>query len=193
MAADLPRLLSAERHSRAAVVRAVVERYAGADVAALAALVDERVGSEVLSRLSPAAVRVVREHRAAGHRTVLITGALDVFTRPLAPLFDEVLAAQLDVDADGRATGRLVSPPVVGEARAAWLRRRAREQGWDLAGSAAYADSLSDLPMLRAVGRPVAVNPDLPLERLARQERWPVEHWPSTPGRSRFALAGAGR
>jgi len=193
LAADLPRLLAAERHSRASVVRAVTERYAGADVEALTALVDERVASEVLSRLSPVAVRAVREHRAAGHRTVLITGALDLFTRPLAPLFDEVLATRLDVAADGRATGRLAEPPVVGEARAAWLARRAAEDGWDLPSSAAYADGLSDLPMLRAVGRPVAVNPDVALARLARREQWPVVHWTSTPGRPRFALAGAGR
>ena len=193
LAVDLPRLLAAERHSRATVVRAVTERYAGADVEALAALVDERVGAEVLSRLAPAAVRAVREHRAAGHRTVLVTGALDVFTRPLAPLFDEVLAARLDVGPDGRATGRLAGSPVVGEARAAWLVRRAAEDGWDLARSAGYADSLSDLPMLRAVGQPVAVNPDVALARVAQRERWPVVHWSSTPGRSRFALAGAGR
>ncbi len=193
LAADLPRLLAAERHSRATVVRTVTERYAGADVEALAALVDERVGAEVLSRLAPAAVRAVREHRAAGHRTVLVTGALEVFTRPLAPLFDEVLAARLDVGPDGRATGRLAEPPVVGEARAAWLARRAADEGWDLASSAGYADSLSDLPMLRAVGQPVAVNPDASLARVARREKWPVVHWTSTPGRSRFQLAGAGR
>jgi HAD superfamily hydrolase (TIGR01490 family) len=193
LAADVPRLLAAERHSRASVVRAVTERYAGADVLALQELLDERVGSEVLARLSPAAVRVVREHRAAGHRTVLITGALDVFTRPIAPLFDEVLAARLETGPDGRATGGLAASPVVGEARAAWLTRRAHEEGWDLAASAAYADSLSDLPMLRAVGLPVAVNPDLALAKVARREKWPVEHWASTPGRGRLELAGASR
>ena len=193
LAADLPRLMAAERSSRAMVVRTVTERYEGADVEALEALVDERVGSEVLSRLSPAAVRAVREHRAAGHRTVLVTGALSVFTRPLAPLFDEIVAARLDTGHDGRATGRLAEPPVTGEARAAFLGRRAATDGWDLAASAAYADSLSDLPMLRAVGQPVAVNPDRALAKIARRESWPVLEWSSTPGRARFALAGAGR
>ncbi len=193
LAADLPRLLAAERSSRATVVRTTTERYAGADVEALQALVDERVGSEVLSRLSPAAVRAVREHRAAGHRTVLVTGALSVFTRPLRPLFDEIVAAELATAPDGRATGRLVAPPVTGEARAAFLVRRSMSEGWDLAGSSAYADSLSDLPMLRAVGAPVAVNPDRALATIARRESWPVLEWTSTPGRARFALAGAGR
>lgn len=193
LAGELPRLLAAEKHARATVVRTVTEAYAGADVEALAALVDERVASEVLSRLAPAAVRVVREHRAAGHRTVLVTGALDVFTRPLAPLFDEVVAAHLEVGHDGRATGRLAEPPCVGEARAAWLAQRAAAGAWDLSASTAYADSLSDLPMLRAVGHPVAVNPDVALGRVARREKWPVVQWESTPGRGRFALAAAGR
>jgi phosphoserine phosphatase len=124
---------------------------------------------------------------------VLVTGALSVFTRPLAPLFDEIVAARLDTGHDGRATGRLAEPPVTGEARAAFLGRRAATDGWDLAASAAYADSLSDLPMLRAVGQPVAVNPDRALAKIARRESWPVLEWSSTPGRARFALAGAGR
>ena len=49
--------------------------------------------------------------------------------------------------------------------------------GADLSASYAYADSLTDLPMLEAVGHPVAVNPEVPLARLARSRRWPVEIW----------------
>ncbi len=77
----------------------------------------------------------------------------------------------------GRCTGHLARPPLVGEARAAWLRHRAREDGWDLSVSYAYADSASDLPLLRSVGHPVAVDPDVILSRVAHKERWPVEGW----------------
>jgi len=194
LAVRLPGLIAADRRSRGAVVRAVALRYAGADPEALARLVDTEVASAVLRRLSAAAVRVVREHRAAGHRTVLVTGGLDVFTRPLAPLFDEVCAARLAVGADGRATGRLVEPPVVAEARAAWLRRRALVEGWHLASSSAYADSASDVPLLRAVGTPVAVNPDVVLARTAKREGWPVVRWAPTPGAGASLVAsGADR
>ena len=82
---------------------------------------------------------------------------------------------------DGRCTGFLTRPPLVGEGRAAWLRHRAASEGWDLAASYAYADSASDLPMLRAVGRPVAVDPDVALSRVARTSRWPVETWHARP------------
>ena len=77
----------------------------------------------MLARLAPAAVRRVREHRAAGHTTVLITGAIRPLTRPLAPLFDHIEAAELGVDERGRCTGFLASSPLVGESRAAWMRQ----------------------------------------------------------------------
>ena len=124
----------------------------------------------------PAAIRRVRDHRAAGHRTVLITGAIRPLTRPLAPLFDEIAAADLAV-VDGECNGHLARPPLVGENRATWLHAYATRNGADLSKSYAYADSASDLPMLRAVGHPVAVSPDLAVTRAARRGRWPVEDW----------------
>ncbi|HVA60230.1 MAG TPA: HAD-IB family hydrolase [Mycobacteriales bacterium] len=177
LATRLPGYLRAERRDRGAFLRAVYRRYAGAALAELDNLVDEVVADLVLSRVSPTALRRVREHRAAGHRTVLITGAIRPLTRPLQPLFDDVVAADLSLDAGGRATGFLASPPLVGEGRAAWLRRYASIERLDLAASYAYADSHSDLPMLRAVGHPVAVNPDVALYRAARRGRWPIEDW----------------
>ena len=122
-----------------------------------------------------------------GHRTILITGALEHFSRPLEPLFDQVVPAKLDV-VDGRYTGDLVAPPLVGEARAAWLRARAAAEGIDLARSYAYADSHSDLPLLLAVGNPVAVNPDVALFRAARARRWPIETWTRSGGTPRVLV-----
>jgi HAD superfamily hydrolase (TIGR01490 family) len=181
VARALPRWLLTERRDRGAFLRSVYRRYAGADYDELLRIVDEDVTDTVLGRLSAAAVRKVREHRAAGHRTVLITGAIAPLARPVAPLFDEIIAADLAVGADGRCTGFLVRPPLVGEGRGAWLKHRARQEGWDLAGSYAYADSASDLPLLRAVGHPVAVDPDIALSRVARRAKWPVESWHARP------------
>jgi phosphoserine phosphatase len=108
---------------------------------------------------------------------VLLTGAVEVLTRPLRPLFDEIVTARLAVGPDGRHTGRLATAPLVGEARAAWIHDYARRNALSLPHSYAYADSQSDLPMLRAVGHPHATNPDLPLLRLARKSGWPIEEW----------------
>jgi HAD superfamily hydrolase (TIGR01490 family) len=187
VARRLPHYLAAEKRDRGEFLRSFYRRYDGASVEGIGRLVDEQVGELVLRRLSPAAVRRIKEHRAAGHRTILITGALDCFARPLGPLFDDVLAARLDRQ-DGRYTGRLASPPVVGEARAGWLRSYAAAHGSDLKASYAYADSHSDLPLLRAVGNPVAVNPDVALYRVARKRRWPVEDWRRSNGTPRVLI-----
>jgi len=148
-------------------------------------LTQEMVSQLILTKSFPEGLRRVREHKAAGHRTILITGALSFNVAGLKPLFDEIVAAELAVDGDGRATGRLAAPPLVGEARAAWLRRYASTEGIDLRNSYAYADSYSDLPLLRAVGNPVAVSPDAALLRLARRRRWPIEEWQMAGGMPR--------
>jgi fatty acyl-CoA reductase len=177
----LPRWLITERRDRGAFLRSVYRRYDGADYAELLRIVDEDVTDTVLGRLSATAVRTVREHRAAGHRTILITGAIAPLVRPVAPLFDEIVAADLAVDNEGRCTGFLARPPLVGEGRGSWLRHQAARHGWDLSASYAYADSASDLPLLRAVGHPVAVDPDIALSRVARRSKWPVVSWHARP------------
>ena len=173
---SLPRYLIADRRDRGALLRAVYRRYAGVDPADLDRLVDEELADDILARVWPAAIRRVRDHRAAGHRTLLITGAIRPLTRPLAPLFDEIAAAELAV-ADGKCNGHLARPPLVGESRATWLQAYAARTNADLKESYAYADSASDLPMLRVVGHAVAVSPDLAVTRAARRGRWPVEDW----------------
>jgi HAD superfamily hydrolase (TIGR01490 family) len=185
VARALPRWLATEKKDRSAFLRMVYRRYEGASMADLDRIVDEDITSTMLTRLSPGAIRAVREHRAAGHRLVLVTGAVTPLTRPIAALFDEIVAAELAVDGRGRCTGLLQRPPLVGESRASWLQHRAAEAQWDLSASYAYADSASDLPLLRAVGHPVVVDPDVVLSRVARRERWPVELWHGNQAGSR--------
>ena len=179
IAAKVPGLVQAERRDRTDFLRTVYREYAGARLADLERLADRHLTDHVLARLSPDAVRRVREHRAQGHHTVLITGAIRPLTRPLAPLFDHIEAAELAVDDRGVCTGYLASSPLVGESRAAWMHSHAAERGLDLAGSFGYADSHSDLPLLAAVGNPVAVRPDVPLFRHARRSHWTIVDWAS--------------
>jgi HAD superfamily hydrolase (TIGR01490 family) len=185
IAAKMPSLLQAERRERSAFLRSVYREYAGARLADLDAIADEHLTDHVLTRLSPAAVRRIREHRAAGHETVLITGAVRPLTRPLLPLFDHIEAAELAVDDRGICTGYLASSPLVGESRAAWMESYAAERGIDLKQSFGYADSHSDLPLLAAVGNPVAVRPDVPLFRHARKARWTIVDWTSSTSSTR--------
>jgi alcohol-forming fatty acyl-CoA reductase len=184
----LPSYLRAERRDRGTFLRSVYRRYAGADLAALERFVDETLAPHILSRLSPDAVRRIRDHRAAGHTTILITGVVRPLTRPLEALFDVIVAADLAVDAEGRCTGFLSGPPVVGESRAAWLQHYAALHGIDLAESFAYADSHSDLPMLSTVGNAIAVSPDVPLMRAANTNQWSIVEWKIKPIAPRWTL-----
>ncbi|QZY30685.1 HAD-IB family hydrolase [Nocardioides coralli] len=194
IASRLPGLVRAERRDRGTFLRAIYKEYAGARLADLEALADEVLVDHVLARLAPAAVRRVREHRAAGHRTVLITGAIAPLTRPLAPLFDHVEAAELAVDDRGVCTGALARSPLTGESRAAWMRHWADRHGVDIGASFGYADSHSDLPLLQAVGHPVAVSPDVSLFRHARRHHWPIVDWKSADSASRsLNPVGGGR
>ena len=141
----------------------------------------------LLEKAFPAGIRRVREHRARGHRTVLITGALDFVVEPLRPLFDDVVCARLG-ERDGILTGELDATPPAGEARALTLAAYAAAEGLSLDEAVAYADSTSDLPMLEAVGHPVAVNPEGKLFAIARRRGWHVENWSRSPGAPRHLL-----
>jgi alcohol-forming fatty acyl-CoA reductase len=180
----IPAYLMADRRDRGEFLRTFFRRFEGASVEGVDRLIDEVVSEFMLQKVSAAAVRRIREHRAAGHRTIMITAAAEPFVRPLAPLFDEVIGARLAVE-DGVYTGFLAEPPLVGEARGAWLVRYAELEGADLKASYAYADSHSDLSLLRTVGNPVVVSPDAALLRLAKRRRWPIEEWSMAGGMPR--------
>ena len=98
------------------------------------------------------------------------------------------MAAELATDEQGRCTGFLTTPPLVGESRAAWLKRYASLHGIDLSRSYAYADSHSDLPMLQTVGHPVAVSPDIPLMRAAARNQWSTVEWKTKPSTPRWQI-----
>lgn len=188
VARRLPGYLLAEQRDRGSFLRAVYRRYRGLDLAALEQRVDTRMAPYILDRLSVDALERIQEHRAAGHTTILITGAVRTLTRPLRPYFDVIVAAELATDADGRCTGFLTTPPLVGESRAAWLKRYAALHDVDLARSFAYADSHSDLPMLETVGHPVAVSPDIPLMRAAGRNQWSTVEWRTKPSTPRWQI-----
>jgi alcohol-forming fatty acyl-CoA reductase len=184
---EAPRLLALDRQDRGDFLRYFYRRYEGAPAGRLRADTWELFSDLILIKSFPSGIRRVREHRRVGHRTLLITGALDVVVEPLRPLFDDIVCASLGERA-GRFTGELVDPPPTGEARAMIMADYAGAHGLDLQQSIAYADSASDLPMLEAVGHPVAVNPEAKLAAIARKRGWHVEHWPKAPGAPRPLL-----
>jgi len=183
-----PRWLYLERRSRAEFQRSFYRQYDGLDYEVMKKLGREALNAVTLRRIYPEGMRRIREHQRAGHRVLLLTGALDVVVEPLAELLGvEVDSAHVLVK-EGRMTGDLQSPPPAGEARATLLEEYAAKNGIVLAESFAYADSLSDLPMLELAGTPVVVNPDARLSQVAGQRGWRVERWRMAPGNWRLPM-----
>jgi len=178
---ETPGLLALDRKDRGDFLRHFYRRYDGAPVASIEAEVWDMWAEHMMNKSFPAALRRVRRHRELGHRTILITGALDVLVEPIKPLFDSVVAAHLG-QRDGRYTGELTEAPCTGEARALAIREYCSAEGLDLEQCVAYADSASDMPMLEVVGHPVAVNAEAKLAAIARKRGWHTENWTRDPG-----------
>jgi alcohol-forming fatty acyl-CoA reductase len=182
-----PALLALDRRDRGDFLQSFYRRFEDAPLARLQEDSWELFHRQLLTRSFPDGFARVRAHRALGHRTLLITGALDFIIEPIRPLFDDIVCAVMGVE-EGRLTGQLTTLPPIGEARALLLADYANEHLLSLEESVAYADSASDLAMLEAVGFPVAVNPESRLSAIARRRGWHVEHWAKAAGGSHRPL-----
>jgi HAD superfamily hydrolase (TIGR01490 family) len=140
----------------------------------------ERLGTPVLAlilpRVYPQMLAVAHEHQDAGRRAYIVTAAsqelADILARVM--VLDGAIGSSISEVQDGVYTGRATGVFVYRTGKAQAIEELAAREGIDLQSSYAYSDSESDLPMLRAVGHPVAVNPDSTLARVARQEGWQV-------------------
>jgi HAD superfamily hydrolase (TIGR01490 family) len=139
----------------------------------------QRLGPDVLAGILPLLYREVLDeafaHQDAGRPAYIVTAASQELADVLAHVltFDGGIGMRSEVR-DGVYTGAPAGPFTYREGKAAAIRELAAREGIDLAESYAYSDSESDLPMMRAVGNPVAVNPDAALERVARAEGWRI-------------------
>ena len=129
----------------------------------------------VLPRVYPQMLTVAYGHQDAGRRVYIATASSQQMADMLSYVlgFDGGIGARSEV-VDGRFTGRDQGEFTYREGKAARIRELAAAEAIDLRASYAYSDSESDLPMLRLVGHPVAVNPDAELERVATDEGWEI-------------------
>jgi len=151
-----------------------------------------RVLAGVLPRLYPQMLEVAYAHQDAGRPIYICTAASQEMASLLSLVlsFDGGIGSRSEI-LDGVYTGREGGLFAYREGKAQAIGELADRQGLDLATSYAYSDSESDLPMLRAVGHPVAVNPDSTLARIAAQEGWEVLHFDRLHRRLKIAAAAA--
>jgi HAD superfamily hydrolase (TIGR01490 family) len=171
------------------VLRVARDLIAGVPVRSLERMNPE-VMAAILPRIYPQMLEEVYAHQDAGRATFIVSAAGNGVVESLAAVLgmDGGIGTCYEADHDGVFTGRFEGPFVYGPGKVEAMESFAASHGIDLAASYAYSDSLSDLPMLRAVGNPVVVNPDPPLAEIAREEGWQAMRFERL-GRRLVALA----
>lgn len=133
----------------------------------------------VLEHIQKAGREAVERHRAEGDVLAIVTGATPYIANPLAAELgiENVVCTRLEVDADGRFTGRPIEPLCYGAGKVVLANELGKKLGVSVEDATFYSDSITDLPLLEAVKTPIVVNPDRRLRRIAAKRGWPVEAW----------------
>lgn len=134
---------------------------------------------EIKNLYRPGALKAIENHRKNGQKIALLTSAFsglsDLVSKDLA--LDYCLCTTLEVDQNGIYTGKTVGPPCFGTYKIDFAKKLCDNLNVPLESCAFYTDSASDMPLLKLVGQPVAVNPDPHLRAKAQVYRWPIVDW----------------
>ncbi len=158
----------------------ILDAIAGVPVSTFTELADD-VLPKLMSDVRREARGLIDLHTDAGRDTYIVSASPIEIVAKFAEAMEMTggLGTVAEIN-HGVYTGRLAQPFCYGEGKAHAINRIAAEKGYDLEASYAYTDSAGDLPMLEAVGHPVAVNPDRALETIAYHRGWPIVEFSRT-------------
>lgn len=150
----------------------LADMVAGWPVADVRRVVADTMNTVVTPAIYSEARELIDWHREQGHHVVILSASASLLVEPIAEELgiDRVVATEVEV-VDGTLTGE-ITRYLKGEQKAEAMRELVDKQGYDLAASYAYSDSLTDVPMLSLVGHPVAVNPERGLKKHAAEHGW---------------------
>ena len=157
------------------MAKAMLSFYRGRELQPFADSADEFYQEYLQPNLAPKVVEKLKWHQKQGHITVLVTGSIDYYLKPVMEDLgiDHLLCTHLEIGAEGLLTGRSLGPVCVGKTKVDLAEKLALEQGIDLINSYAYGNSELDIPIMGHVGQPVVVNPTPGLHRHALKLGWP--------------------
>jgi HAD superfamily phosphoserine phosphatase-like hydrolase len=131
--------------------------------------------SRIEPMIAPAAVALGEEHRAARDELEIVTASNSFVSRPIVERFRIPTLLAIELERVGnRYTGRTLGTPTFREGKVIRLLEWLQETGHTLEGSYFYSDSHNDLPLLKRVENPVAVDPDPILGVFAEGASWPI-------------------
>ncbi len=150
----------------------------GWDQAEISGIVRDTIGDVIEPIVYDEALDRIHAHQSWGHKVFIVSASPEEVVAPIAQLLgvDEAIATRAELDDEGRYSGRTERYVYAAEKVVA-ITEVAERDGLDLDHCWAYSDSATDIPMLAAVGHPVAVNPDRELARAARARGWRVERY----------------
>lgn len=165
----------ADENKMGKIRESMLEVAAGWDRAEVRSIVEETLTDAIEPLIYAEALSLIAAHRAKGDRIWLVSSAPAEIVEPLADMLgvDGAVASRAEVDDEGRYTGR-IEFYAQGEGKAVAIRELAASHHLDLTESSAYSDSVTDIPMLEAVGHAFAVNPDRALAREAKERGWEI-------------------
>ncbi len=175
------------------MVAAATAAYRGLSEAALQEIGDEVFEKHLATQIYPESRALVRAHQDRGHTVAIVSSATPYQVEPVARELgvEHVLCTRLEVE-NGAFTGRVVKPTCFREGKRVAAESLAAAHDLDLSESFFYTDSIDDLPLLEAVGRPLALNPDARLSQIAKERQWPVRRFHSrgTPDAEQLLRTG---
>ncbi|MDY6795043.1 MAG: HAD-IB family hydrolase [Actinomycetota bacterium] len=153
------------------------------DMDELLLMLDEAYEEYIMPRLFEEGMKCVQGHRSKGHITVIATAAGEYVSEKVRVQLgaDDKIAAVAEV-VDNRLTDELHMPVPYSEGKLALAEEYASGRSAALDDCFFYSDSIADLPLLKAVGNPVVVNPQRKLKKIADKRGWPVEYWNTPAG-----------
>ena len=160
-------------------LRMAMQDLKGLKETVLVARSDEFYAARMLGRIRPGAHDALKMHRERGDKLVLLTSSTAYVAKEVSRELglDGYLATRLGVDNDGFLTGEPVEPICFGEGKVILAKRYLEENGGNLQDSVFYSDSYTDLPMMLAAGKAIAVNPDPKLRKEAARRGWEICDW----------------
>ena len=153
----------------------MLDLVAGWHKAEIDAIVAQTLGEVIEPLVFAEALFLIDEHKRAGREIYVVSASPEEFVKPIAKMvgIDRVIATKIRTDRLGRYVPEL-ERYVMGQGKVDAMRDVANQDGIDLEGSFAYTDSFTDMPMLEAVGNPIAVNPEKELKEAAEANDWPI-------------------
>jgi HAD superfamily hydrolase (TIGR01490 family) len=170
----------------------------GWEVEKVKQIVSETLDTIVDPMVYEEALDLIAHHRMLGHQIIIISSSGTDVVEPIGERLgaDLAIGTQVGIE-DGKYTGEILFY-AYGPGKAEAMRSLAADRGYDLTECYAYSDSFTDVPMLEAVGHPVAVNPDTELRKVAVENHWPIRDFAkpvamkSRIDKKQAAAAGAG-